>query len=154
MRYELINNNIENKKVLDIVLNNRNINNDQVKKLLNANEFENPFKLYGINEAVKQFKQEILKNNNILIISDSDVDGMCSSTMFYRFLIEDIKYDKNKVSYNIHEGKKNGITNEVIEHIKKIMNQEDGLLIEYFQRLMIEDIFLGYRQNDTQKNRL
>lgn len=32
------------------------------------------------------------------------------------------------------------------------MNQEDGLLIEYFQRLMIEDIFLGYCQNDTQKN--
>ena len=120
MRYELINNNIENKKILDIVLNNRNINNDQVKKLLNANEFENPFKLYGINEAVKQFKQEILKNNNILIISDSDVDGMCSSTMFYRFLIEDIKYDKNKVSYHIHEGKKHGITNEAIEHIKKI----------------------------------
>ena len=57
MRYELINNNIEKKKLLDIVLKTET-KQRPVKKIINANEFENPFN-YRINEAVKNLTRNI-----------------------------------------------------------------------------------------------
>lgn len=110
----------------------------------------------------KAFKSEIIKENNLVFSSH------LSFQEDLEFILHYLEFSKNIVQINsteyIYVG--NGDVSKYknyrkldgailcIEHIKKIMNQEDGLLIEYFQRLMIEDIFLGYCQNDTQKNRI
>lgn len=120
MKYQLINNIEEGKSLLDIVLFNRNLDRRMIDKLLNANKFENPFEIFGMNKAIEQFNEEIIKENNILIICDADCDGNCSSAIFYKFLIEDIKYNKEKVFFYIHEGKQHGITEKVFEYIKDI----------------------------------
>lgn len=121
MKYKLINEDIKNKNLLDIVYENRNITSDMVEKLLGANneDYRNPFEIFGIDKGIKQFKEEISKNNNILIISDSDVDGVCSSCIFYNFLIDDLKYDKEKVFFHIHTGKQHGITESVFNNIER-----------------------------------
>ena len=69
MKYKLINEDIKNKNLLDIVYENRNITKDMVEKLLGANseDYRSPFEIFGIDKGIKQFKEEISKNNNILI---------------------------------------------------------------------------------------
>lgn len=122
MKYQLINKDIEGKSLLDIIYENRNLTKEQVEKLLNADEryYQDAFGIYGMKKAVEQFNEEITKENNILIICDSDCDGNCSSAIFYKFLIEDIKYNKEKVFFYIHEGKQHGITKKVFKYIKDI----------------------------------
>ena len=38
----------------------------------------------------------------------------------FKFLTEDVGYDKEKVFYHIHDGKQHGITKELMEHIKDV----------------------------------
>ena len=73
MKYKLINEDIKNKNLLDIVYENRNITKDMVEKLLGANseDYRSPFEIFGIDKGIKQFKEEISKNNNILIIENA-----------------------------------------------------------------------------------
>lgn len=121
MKYQLISE-TNGKGLLETVLDNRNLTIEQVKELLNADEkyCNDPFEIYGMKKAIEQFNEEIAKENNILIICDSDCDGNCSSAIFYKFLIEDIKYNKEKVFFYIHEGKQHGITKKVFKYIKDI----------------------------------
>lgn len=41
-----------------------------------------------------------------------------------------------------------------INHLKTIIPNYDGVLIGYFQRLMMEDIYIGYRLHDSRSKRL
>lgn len=122
MKYNLINRDIQGKSLLDVVFENRGIDKSLVDELLVAGkeDYLNPFEIYGMNDAIEQFKEEIAKENNILICVDSDMDGNCSAAIFYKFLVEDIGYDEEKMFYHIHSGKQHGITKELLEHIKEI----------------------------------
>ena len=121
MKYKMINENIKNKSLLEVVYENRNITKEMVERLLNANseEYRNPFEIFGMDEAVKQFKKEVEKNSKIGILCDSDCDGFTSATIFYNFLINNIKYDKENIKIFIHTGKQHGINSPIFKDIKK-----------------------------------
>lgn len=47
-------------------------------------------------------------DNNIYIIQDSDVDGICSATIAYQFLIH-LGYDRRRIIVKFHKGKQHGL---------------------------------------------
>lgn len=127
MKYRLINEDIKEKDLLDIIYENRGITREQVDELLNANdEYNNPFEIFNMDKAIEQFKQEINKESMIYILCDSDNDGYCSATIMYKFLIEDVCYNKNKVNFFMHSGKQHGLNAPVF---KEIMNSNVEYLI-------------------------
>ena len=76
MRYQLINQVIKNKSLLDIVYENRNITKDDVKRLLNANsdDYRNPFEIRNMESAVTFFQKIIKKEGLVVgILVDEDV---------------------------------------------------------------------------------
>ena len=75
MKYELINNNIESKSLLNIVMDNRNITKEQVERLLNAreNEYRNPFEIENMDRAVECFKKIYKEDLVVGLLIDEDV---------------------------------------------------------------------------------
>ena len=76
MRYQLINQNIKNKSLLDIVYENRSITKDMVEKLLGANseDYRSPFEIKNIESAVTFFQKVIKKEGLVVgILVDEDV---------------------------------------------------------------------------------
>ena len=76
MKYKLINENIKNKDLLDIILYNRSITKDMVKKLLNASreDYRSPFEIKNMENAVTFFQKIIKKEGLVVgILVDEDV---------------------------------------------------------------------------------
>jgi len=74
-----------------------------------------PFKLKNMQQAIALLCNSL--NKKILIIQDSDCDGVTSFSIMYNF-IKLINPNAN-ISYHIHDGKKHGITKEVVKTIEK-----------------------------------
>lgn len=76
MKYQLINQDIKNKSLLDIVYENRKITKDDVKRLLNANsdDYRNPLEIKNMERAVTFF-QKIIKKEGLVVgvLVDEDV---------------------------------------------------------------------------------
>ena len=54
------------------------------------------------------------KKNKIQIIVDSDLDGICSASLFYKFI--ELYYGwRNDIEcvYSIHKGKQHGLSNDI-----------------------------------------
>lgn len=122
MKYNIKTSDIFGKSLKTIVLNNRNLTEDDIEKLSNYNlgeVTESPYKLNNMYEAVKLFMQEYDKQSNIGIVVDSDVDGMGSSALLYLFFKES-NYPLDKIHIFHHEGKMHGISDEkLFKQIKK-----------------------------------
>ena len=76
MKYKLINEDIKNKNLLDIILYNRSITKDMVKKLLNASreDYRSPFEIKNMENAVTFFQKIIKKEGLVVgILVDEDV---------------------------------------------------------------------------------
>lgn len=85
MKYRLIGtNDIEN--IIKTVLNNRGIEN--WKGYLNLNEAprDTYYNLDNINNAVERFDYHYSNKHPMAILVDNDVDGICSSTLMYKFI--------------------------------------------------------------------
>lgn len=120
MKYKMINENIKNKSLLEVVYENRNITKEMVERLLNANseEYLNPFEIFGMNEAVKQFKKIYDKNLVIGLLVDEDVDGFTSSSVLYQWLINDLKHPIENVKVFLHEkSKTHGLNTTIFNDI-------------------------------------
>ena len=65
-----------------------------------------PFTMKNMKRAVDLFKKHIENNSKIVVIKDSDADGLCSAAMVIN-LIKNF-YDR-EVSYKIHESKAHGL---------------------------------------------
>lgn len=93
MKYKLINNSENNiNDIIGTTLKNRGI--VDVKKYIQSSkkdvaDWQN---LNNIYSAVQCVKKHLNNDNKICILSDTDVDGACSSTIIYKYL-KDIKPD-------------------------------------------------------------
>lgn len=73
------------------ILYKRGIDNEnKVHRFLHPSKenFNNPFLLSGVNEAVARIQNAKLNDETVVIYGDYDVDGICASTVLYRALKE------------------------------------------------------------------
>lgn len=85
LKYKLIGSN-DTSNVIKTVLNNRGIENWMAYVSLNYVDDNEYVGLNNINEAVKCFVKHIENGDDIAILSDTDTDGVCSSTIIYKYI--------------------------------------------------------------------
>lgn len=76
MKYQLINQDVKEKRVLDIIYENRSITKEMVNKLLKANkdDYRNPLEICNMEKTVNFFQKIIKKDNLVVgILVDEDV---------------------------------------------------------------------------------
>ena len=150
MKYKLIGSNDTN-NIIKTVLNNRGI--EDWKGYINLSKaprdtYDN---LDNIEKAVRMFDYHYCNGHPMAILVDNDVDGICSSTLMYKFIKAlDPDYDvrmyvhsKNKShgldgDFNIDKDIKLLIvpdagSNDVIEHIKLGLDGIDCLCLDHHQ---------------------
>ena len=150
MKYKLIGSNDTN-NIIKTVLNNRGI--EDWKGYINLSKaprdtYDN---LDNIEKAVRMFNYHYCNGHPMAILVDNDVDGICSSTLMYKFIKAlDPDYDvrmyvhsKNKShgldgDFNIDKYIKLLIvpdagSNDVIEHIKLGLDGIDCLCLDHHQ---------------------
>lgn len=113
--------------VVDTILSNRNLTEEKVEWLLNADEsnWEDTRNYININDAYECLMENIYKFKNILICMDEDLDGVSSASMIYQFIKDDLNY--NNVFYTIHSrNKTHGLSDEIVN---KAINSCDLLIM-------------------------
>lgn len=103
MKYKLIGNN-DYSHIITNVLYNRGIENPQEYIGLNDNCYDYWNDLDNIDRAVECFVEHFNKKDKISVLSDCDVDGVCSATIMYQYIklmssdypVEIILHEKNK----------------------------------------------------------
>lgn len=103
MKYELIGINNTN-NIIKTVLENRGIKDWNEYINLNAVDCEEYKGLDNIENAVKCFANHIESKEDIAILCDTDTDGICSSTIMYKY-IKEVAPDCN-IHMIIHEREK------------------------------------------------
>lgn len=112
MKYNLIGNNNKIQFITE-VLENRGIELGEIKKFLYptidcVNDSAN---LDNVNEGCALLKKHIDSHNKILIVVDSDCDGLTSAAEIYNFIY---MIDKDAtLSYALHSGKMHGLSNDL-----------------------------------------
>lgn len=132
--------------VLDTILSNRNLTEEKVEWLLNADEsnWEDTRNYININNAYKCLMENIYKFKNILICMDEDLDGVSSASMIYQFIRDDLGY--NNVFYTIHSrNKTHGLSDEIVNKAIKscdllIMPDAASSDIEGQKKLLEHDV--------------
>ena len=132
--------------VLDTILSNRNLTEEKVEWLLNADEsnWEDTRNYININDAYECLMENIYKFKNILICMDEDLDGVSSASMIYQFIRDDLGY--NNVFYTIHSrNKTHGLSDEIVNKAIKscdllIMPDAASSDIEGQKKLLEHDV--------------
>ncbi len=132
--------------VLDTILSNRNLTEEKVEWLLNADEsnWEDTRNYININDAYKCLMENIYKFKNILICMDEDLDGVSSASIIYQFIRDDLGY--NNVFYTIHSrNKTHGLSDEIVNKAIKscdllIMPDAASSDIEGQKKLLEHDV--------------
>lgn len=97
--------------LIDQVLENRGV--EDFKSFLNPQyQLPETSLIKNIDRGIKILNESIKENKNICIVVDSDVDGLSSSAVLYRFITKN--YNNVNVSYFIHQIKEHGITDRVL----------------------------------------
>ncbi len=96
---------------------NKEVGKDEIESFLNPKieDFYSPFDLLDMDIAVKRILKAIENNENILIYGDYDVDGMTSTTILFKFLLERGLNPKYYIPNKIEEGY--GFSIEAIDEI-------------------------------------
>lgn len=68
---------------------------------------------------MENIKNTILCHNDIVIVCDSDNDGLCSSALTY-YMLTTYGVQKDKIKFLYHSDKTHGLTNEIMEQIREI----------------------------------
>lgn len=114
MKYKLLgeNNYSSLKDIQYQIIKNRGI--DNVEKFLKLDvQIPHWSELKNIDKAVVCLDKHINNNDEILIVVDSDADGITSASMLYQYLKI---YDPNcKLLLTTHEHKEHGITQKIID---------------------------------------
>lgn len=94
---------------LHFVLRNRGIDEEGIKKILKPTEDLMPdWKLLdNINKGIELLKKHVDKDNSIGIIVDSDLDGLTSASIMYKYLTNYL--DKENIKMIQHATKAHGI---------------------------------------------
>lgn len=125
MKYKIIGrNNYNTNNLLYEILKNREIKD--IEKFLNINDsvVTNPFDFKNMDVAIECYLKHLLNNSNILIIPDSDVDGVTSASLLYNYT-KDI-YPKSNLFFRNHHKKTHGI---IIDEIQDILPKIQLLVV-------------------------
>lgn len=115
MKYKLIENNINfndnNYNLIDKILLSRGVSNP--KKYLKTTDADliSYNLLSNIEKASKCLLTHIENNDNICILMDNDLDGVCSASILYQYLKE--TFPSINLQYIMSEGKQHGLSNSV-----------------------------------------
>ena len=104
--------------VLNTLLKNRGITNPAKFLNLSDDVIEDYNKFDNIMLAGYMLLEHLEKDNNIVVLVDSDLDGFSSGTVMYKYL-KDVKPDI-KLSYITHEDKAHGLTPQVMEKLESM----------------------------------
>ena len=132
-------------------------NNKDIASYLSPelNNFNSPFLMNGITEAVIRIRKALDNEEKIGIFADSDLDGITSLTILYDLLTRCgstpfIRYPKNKEGY--------GLTCDIINefknsNVKLIITVDSGIRdideIAYASQLGIDSIITDHHEPDT-----
>ena len=105
--------NIFSKKLATVVAKNRGLPEDWCTRrfdIIPQSKFKGSKKAYDV------FLQHLMSAENglkqkIQIVVDSDLDGICSATILYKFLHE--CYPDIETVYSIHTGKQHGLSSDI-----------------------------------------
>lgn len=107
--------------ILETVLANRGI--EDIDLFLNPTfdlEIDNRL-IKHITEGIKMLEKHLTEGNKILLIVDSDADGVTSSSYTYSYLKN--QYVDADIQYVFHSEKKHGFTKEMMSKIKEFKPQ-------------------------------
>jgi single-stranded-DNA-specific exonuclease len=107
MQYKLIGKNDYLINPIQVILNNRGVQN--IEEFLNVNE-DNTYhysKLKNINIAVECLLKHLNNKNIIFIQIDSDFDGFSSASLLYNYI--KLIYPESNIIWEVPEGKEHGI---------------------------------------------
>ena len=101
--------------VMSTILENRGITDLGLVLNPNHDNDTNPLDIVNMDIAIKTVLEYL--TSNILVLVDSDVDGMTSGASMYKYL-RAIK-SGGDLDYYLHKEKKHGLTNEFMDFISK-----------------------------------
>lgn len=82
---------------------------------------DEPMGYEGMNEGLELIKESLSEQPNcIYIIQDCDVDGICSATLMYRFLVH-VGVQEKDIRVLFHEDKKHGLSPDIMMQIEDDM---------------------------------
>jgi len=104
--------------ILGTVAKNRSI--EDIEKFLNPSSSDviHYSKLKNMDLAVEMLEKHKEKDSEFVVVIDSDGDGYTSSCILYRYLKRLIP--NIKINYIMHEGRANGLTEQIMEEINKL----------------------------------
>lgn len=114
--------------VIEQVLNNRNISKDEYKLYINPTDDLMPdyTKLDNIYLGINLLEKAVgHETTNIGILVDSDYDGLTSSAIFYKFLVNYLNVDEDRIKLIMPRGKSHGIN---IEDVLSVLGNNDLLI--------------------------
>lgn len=112
---------LKHKHTDDIVKNvllNRGLTIEEAANILEPSDDNvvNPFKLKNMSKAIDTLYRWINQNKIIAVIIDSDCDGMCSGSMIYDFMLNQMEYEN--VYYILHNvPKAHGFEKSIVEKL-------------------------------------
>lgn len=101
---------MKGRRLLTSMLDYELVSNPKEREKIN----HDPFQLKNMRRAVELFKKHIENNSKIVVIQDSDADGLCSAAMMINFITN---FCDREVSYKIHETKSHGLESHYLEII-------------------------------------
>ena len=141
MKVKLIGENNYFGDVQEEYFKNRDVENIELFKNLSKYVPTSYNKFTNMDEAVKLLAKHIKLNSKVVGIPDSDVDGMTSMGLLYRFLKDNFS-NKIKLDYAVHnDNKAHGIFINELEEKGFLSKGEDGQLIpmDDFRLLVVPD---------------
>lgn len=114
MKYQLIKPINQNYSIIQQILTNRGIPFNEIEHYLNTTDADiNPPQALGqdkLKEATKNLIWTVQNWKEVIVIVDSDADGMTSSALLLNYL-HDIfpSWVENKITYLFHNGKQHGL---------------------------------------------
>ncbi|WP_299831680.1 DHH family phosphoesterase [uncultured Metabacillus sp.] len=125
MKYELIGKNDYFLNPIETILKNRGI--EDIQSFLNISEKDviHWSLLRNIVRAAECLLEHVKKGSYIFVQYDSDIDGICSSTMIIKYLKK--VFPDIKLQWRIHNGKEHGvIVNEVPDDVDLVIIPDAG----------------------------
>ena len=123
MNIKLINPINPHYSAIEQVLTNRGIPHSEIHRWLNTTDADiNDYKLLGeamLLKAAKRLVTAVGKEEDVLVIVDSDCDGFTSAALLINYLYDQFPaWVQNHVKWFIHSGKQHGLSDVTLDLVK------------------------------------
>ena len=134
MRFELIQNEEQDKSVLVQVLLNRGFKREDILHYLNTDDTDifDPALLKNIDKGAELFIKHWKNKDKIFVQADADCDGYTSAAALINYINHlDSDYAQNYIGYRVHDEKQHGIIMGTIPKDTKLVIIPDASSSEY-----------------------